>query len=258
MDLGHVKRVGIAAAHRGAEVLRAHFSKGVKIKKKGVIDLVTEADTGSEERIIQTIRSQFPDHSILAEESGANTGAEEHLWLIDPLDGTTNYAHQIPLYAVSIAYALNGQINVGIVLNPVSGELYTATVGNGAQLNGKPIRVSSTASVEDSLLVTGFPYNVRDILPSVAARFTSCLGLSQGIRRLGSAALDLCYVACGRFEGYWEQSLKPWDAAAGVLIAQEAGAVVTDFANNPYTIDQLQILATNGQIHDQLMKLLEL
>jgi myo-inositol-1(or 4)-monophosphatase len=258
MDLGHVKRVGIAAAYQGAEVLRAHFGKGVTIKKKGVIDLVTEADTGSEERIIQTIRSQFPDHSILAEESGVNTGDEEHLWLIDPLDGTTNYAHRIPLYAVSIAFALNGRIKVGIVLNPVSGELFTATAGKGAHLNGKPIRVSTTASVEDSLLVTGFPYNVRDILPAVAARFTNCLGLSQGIRRLGSAALDLCYVACGRFEGYWEQSLKPWDAAAGVLIAQEAGAVVTDFANNPYTIDQPQILATNGHIHDHLIKLLEL
>lgn len=258
MDLGYIKRVGIAAAYQGAQVLRAHFGKRVAIKKKGAIDLVTEADTRSEERIIQTIRSQFPDHSILAEESGANTCAEEHLWLIDPLDGTTNYAHQLPLYAVSIAFSRNGQINVGIVLNPVSGELFTATAGKGAQLNGKPIRVSTIASIEDSLLVTGFPYNVRDNLPAITARFNNCLGVSQGIRRLGSAALDLCYVACGRFEGYWEQSLKPWDAAAGVLIAQEAGAVVTDFANHPVNIDQPQILATNGHIHDQMIKLLEL
>ncbi len=260
MDLELIQRVGITAARRGAEVLRSRFGNisEYEVKKKGAIDLVTEADTASEERIIETIRATFPDHAILAEESGTNAGASDLMWFIDPLDGTTNFAHQLALYAVSIAFALNGQITVGVVLNPVSGELFTATAGKGARLNEKPVQVSSIASVSNSLLVTGFPYNVRDILQPVMTRLANCLQASQGIRRLGSAALDLCYVACGRFEGFWEQNLKPWDTAAGALIAREAGAVVTDFANHPYTIDKKEILATNGRIHREMIALLEL
>lgn len=258
MDLDAILRVGIAAAYRGADVLRVKFGKISQLRKKGATDLVTEADTLAEEHILGVIRSRFPDHGILAEESGADSGASCGCsWIVDPLDGTTNYAHQIGLYAVSIAFAMDGDIAAGIVLNPVSGELFTAAKNSGAFCNSRPIRVSSTRTISDSLLVTGFPYDVRENPGPIIRRFAACLGAAQGIRRLGSAALDLCYVACGRFEGFWEEHLKPWDTAAGMLIAREAGATVTDFANRPYTIHSRETLATNGHIHQQMLSLLE-
>lgn len=256
IDLENVKRVGIAAAYQAAEILQAKFGKISRVRKKGVIDLVTEADTASEERILQVIRSRFPDHGILAEESGRDTRNSACTWIIDPLDGTTNYAHRIGLYAVSIAFAVAGDVVVGIVLNPVAGELFTATAGGGAVCNERPIRVSEIPSLTDSLLVTGFPYDVREDLAPIVSRFTRCLEAAQGIRRLGSAALDLCHVACGRFEGFWEEHLKPWDTAAGMLIAREAGAKITDFSNRPYTPESREILATNGYVHQQMLELL--
>ena len=258
MDLDLIKRTAVAAAYRGAEVLRSYFGKSPTVKKKSVIDLVTEADTASEEAIVKTIRSRFPDHAVLAEESGASGKHSEYQWIIDPLDGTTNFAHQLPIYAVSIGFSFGGRIVAGVVLNPASGELFTATAEESARLNGKPIRVSSVESVEDSLLVTGFPYNVRELLPEITRRMQNCLRLAQGVRRLGSAALDLCYVACGRFEGFWEQYLNPWDTAAGTCIAEAAGAVVTDFSSRPYSIGAEEILATNGRIHAQMIAMLEL
>jgi myo-inositol-1(or 4)-monophosphatase len=258
MDLGEIQRVGIAAAYRSAEILRSRFGKLSDIRKKGAIDLVTEADIASEQCIIETIRATYPDHSILAEESGVDQGVSDHLWLIDPLDGTTNFAHQLPVYAVSIAFAVDGEPVVGVVLNPVSGELFTAAAGSGALLNGRTVAVSEVNSLSDSLLVTGFPYDVREIPGPVMERLEKFLLASQSVRRLGSAALDLCYVACGRFEGYWEQHLKPWDIAAGALIAREAGGAVTDFGKHPYTTEKLEILATNGHIHDQMVALLAL
>ncbi len=258
MDLDYVKRVGIAAAYDGGRVLRDHLGKLVQIHKKGRIDLVTEADTGSEERIKATIKKAFPDHTILAEESGLETGAADCRWIIDPLDGTTNYAHQLGLFAVSIAFALDDKIIIGIVLNPLSGELFVAAQGQGATLNSRPINVSPAAEVSESLLVTGFPYAQAAIIDELMFRFKNCLKASQGVRRLGSAALDLCFVACGRFEGFWEQELKPWDTAAGQLIAREAGADVTNFAGLDFTIEQKEILATNGRIHNEMLALLEL
>jgi myo-inositol-1(or 4)-monophosphatase len=258
MDLDLIKRTAIAAAYQGANVLRSYFGQHPAVQKKGAIDLVTEADTASESVIVEIIRSRFPDHAVLAEEGGASGEGRECQWIIDPLDGTTNFAHQIPIYAISIGFALHGRIVAGVVLNPSSGELFTATADEGARLNGKPIRVSSVASLEDSLLATGFPYNVRDLLPDITRRIQNCLRVAQGVRRLGSAALDLCYVACGRFEGFWEQYLKPWDTAAGTCIAGAAGAVITDFSNQPYPIGGKEILATNGLIHEQLIAALEL
>lgn len=258
MDLELIKRTAIAAAYRGAEQLGSYFGKNPAVQKKSAIDLVTEADTASEDVIVKLIRSRFPDHAILAEEGGSSGEGREHLWIIDPLDGTTNFAHRIPFYAISIGFALRGRIVAGVVLNPSSGELFTATAEESACLNGKPIRVSSVPSLEDSLLVTGFPYNVRDLLPEITRRLQNCLRVAQGIRRLGSAALDLCYVACGRFEGFWEQYLKPWDTAAGTCIAGAAGAVITDFSNQPYPFGGKEILATNGRIHEQLIAALEL
>lgn len=258
MDLKPVKRVAVAAAYKGARVIMPFYGRLSKINKKGAIDLVTEADIGSEKIIIETIKAKFSDHSILAEESGLNNGNSESKWIIDPLDGTTNFTHKLGLFAISIAFALNGNIVVGVVLNPASGELFTAIKDKGATLNGSSIKVSNADKVSESLLVTGFPYNHKKIIKALMTRFAGCLKASQGVRRLGSAALDLCFVACGRFEGFWEQNLNPWDTAAGALIAQEAGSVITDFSNRPFDIYEKEILATNGKIHKAMLSLLEL
>ena len=258
MDIEEAKNVGIEAIYNGAGVLRNYFGRISQINEKGVFDLVTEADTESENQIVETIRKAFPDHAILAEESGENKGTPEYQWLIDPLDGTTNYVHQLPFFTIAIALAVGGKIELGLILNPMDGELYSATAGSGARLNGRPIKVSSTASVSGSLLVTGFPYDFNEIVKPAMQRFSVCQQASQGVRRLGSAALDLCYVACGRFDGFWEQNLHPWDKAAGALIAAEAGAVITDFSNRPFSIDQKEILVTNGRIHEEMLSLLKI
>ena len=217
MNIDDIKRVGMSAAYKGGEVLRTHFGNLEAINKKGAIDLVTEADIESEKVIIESIRRSFPEHSVLAEESGLERGRQAELWIIDPLDGTTNFAHRLQIFCVSIAFEYQGELLFGIVLNPESGELFTAAKGEGASLNGKPITTSDVGNLSDSLLVTGFPYNHQEMLAPLMNRFTRCLTASQGLRRLGSAALDLCYIACGRFEGFWEQNLKPWDTAAGTL-----------------------------------------
>jgi myo-inositol-1(or 4)-monophosphatase len=258
MDMEHAKRVGIAAAYDGARVIRSFFGNLSRIDKKGAFNLLTEADTGSEKKIIKTIQEAFPDHAILAEESGAREGAGEYRWLIDPLDGTTNFAHRLPIFAISIALARQDEMILGLVLNPMDGELFAAISGKGAELNGKPIKVSTTPSVNESLLVTGFPYNFNEVLEPTMRRFAVCQKSSQGVRRLGSAALDLCYVACGRFDGFWEQHLNPWDTAAGAVIAIEAGAVVTNFSNKPFNVNQREILATNGRIHQEMLSLLDI
>ncbi|MFZ1986318.1 MAG: inositol monophosphatase family protein [Desulfatitalea sp.] len=257
MDLETIKRIGIRAAYRAGRILNDHFGKTLQVTKKGAIDLVTEADLASEKAIIATITEVFADHSILAEESGASVGNGRDRWIIDPLDGTTNFAHRLPIFAVSIAYARDDVVLMGIVFNPANGELFTAVEDQGARLNDAPIFVSTTPTVGDSLLVTGFPYTVRSVSPTLTIeRFTHCLTASQGVRRLGSAALDLCYVACGRFDGFWEENLKPWDTAAGMLIAREAGGRVTDYADQPFHIDDKQILATNTAIHQEMVRLL--
>ena len=258
MDIEEAKRVGTEAIYNGARVLRNHFGRISQIDQKGVFDLVTEADTESEKQIMETIRQAFPDHAILAEESGANRGTAEYQWLIDPLDGTTNYVHQLPFFTIAIALSVRGNIELGLILNPMDGELYAAIAGKGATLNGKPIKVSSTASVSDSLLVTGFPYDFNEIVEPAMKRFSVCQQASQGVRRLGSAALDMCYLACGRFDGFWEQNLKPWDKAAGAVVAAEAGAVITNFSNQPFSMDQNEILITNGKIHEEMLSLLKI
>jgi myo-inositol-1(or 4)-monophosphatase len=258
MDLEFVKRIGIAAAYKGGSVLQSYRGRVSIVNKKGAIDLVTEADTGSEKAIIETISNAFPDHAILAEESGLKEGEKDFTWIVDPLDGTTNFAHQLDLFSISIAFAVEKDIVIGIVLVPTTGELFTAMKGHGAALNGRPVKVSDAETVSESLLVTGFPYDKITIHDPLIKRFSNCLKASQGIRRLGSAALDLCFVACGRFDGFWEQNLKPWDTAAGVLIAEEAGAVITDFSNRSFTIDKKEILVTNGNIHKEMLSLLDL
>ncbi|MDY6987292.1 MAG: inositol monophosphatase family protein [Thermodesulfobacteriota bacterium] len=258
MDLDKIRGVGLAAAAKAGEILCHYWGKTHNIDKKGTIDLVTEADLASEKAIVHLIRTAFPEHAVLAEESGLTHGTDSGQWIIDPLDGTTNYAHGLPAFTVSIAFALEGELIFGSVLNPATEELFCGMRGLGATLNGRPIRVSSTKTLGDSLLVTGFPYDLKPVIQPMMQRFERCLMAAQGVRRLGSAALDLCYVACGRFEGFWEQNLAPWDTAAGVVIAKEAGASISDFSNGPYAIEKKEILATNGVIHDELIPLLRL
>jgi len=258
MDMNLIKQTGIKAAFESGKVLKSYFGNISDIRKKGPVDLVTEADTASEKIIIGIIREAFPEHSILAEESGLDQCDVDHQWIIDPLDGTVNFAHQVPVFSISIAYAFKETTIMGIVFNPVTGELFSAIAGEGAFLNNHPIQVSDTRVMQESLLATGFPYDLLSIFDTITDRLENCLRAAQGIRRLGSAAVDICALACGRFDGFWEQNLHPWDTAAAVLIASEAGAVITDFANNPFTIDKKEILATNGNIHAEMLSLLNL
>jgi myo-inositol-1(or 4)-monophosphatase len=258
MDLEEFKQTAIEAARKSAEILRSRFGNISRIRKKAAAEIVTEADTESEKAIVSTIQARFPNHAVLGEEYGLISGTSEYKWMVDPLDGTVNFAHQIPIFSISIALAVRDTVVLGIILDPINDKLYTAVSGQGAQRNGQPIRVSSTRTIADSLLVTGFPYDVHDNFESVIVRHASCLKASQGIRRLGSAALDLCYVACGCFEGFWERGLKPWDSAAGALMVAEAGGRVTTFADRPFTVEQPEILATNGLVHEQMVGLLKL
>jgi myo-inositol-1(or 4)-monophosphatase len=258
MDFNPFKQTAIAAAYKSAKILQERFGNISRIRKKDAVEIVTEADIESEKQIISTIHDRFPDHSILSEECGLKNGKSDYRWIIDPLDGTVNFAHHIPFFCISIALTYREDTVVGIVLNPLDGELFSALRGQGAQLNGRGIKTSSTETVSESLLVTGFPYDLRDFFEPIIERYAKCLKASQALRRLGSAALDLCYVACGRFEGFWEQNLKPWDTAAGALIAAEAGAKVTTFSNHPYAPGKKEILATNGHIHDEMLGLLEI
>ena len=258
MDLAPFKQTAVKAAYKAAEILRTRFGNISRINKKDAVEIVTEADTESEQEIISTILSRFPDHSILSEEAGLKEAGGEFRWVIDPLDGTVNFAHQVPIFCISIALTRHNDPVLGVVLNPVDGELYTALIGQGADLNGRPIRVSTPAAVSESLLVTGFPYHIDDHFEPIMIRYGNCLKASQAVRRLGSAALDICYVACGRFEAFWEQGLKPWDTAAGILIASEAGANVTTFSDRPYRLGNREILVTNGHIHDEMIGLLEI
>lgn len=259
MDYNYIKNAATGAAYGAGKILLSHLGNLEKIEKKGPEDLVTSADTASETHILEILHEKFPDHEVLAEESGNSArGSTGCLWIIDPLDGTTNFAHQLPIFSVSIAFAKDGELRVAVVLNPLTGELFTATAGQGAALNGRAISVSDCAQVSESLLVTGFPYDVKEDTGPYMKRFENCLKAAIGIRRLGSAALDLCFVACGRFEGFWEQNLKPWDTAAGTLIAREAGGTVTDFSGNHYDPEKKEILATNGHIHQELNSILKL
>ena len=258
MDLESHMQVAVAAAEKSARILRKRFGNISRIRKKAAQEIVTEADTESEKQIIAVIRSHFPEHEILSEETGLQKGTVDFKWIIDPLDDTVNFAHQVPIFCVSIALAFQGDVVLGIILDPLKNELFSAIKGHGARLNGKQIHVSEVETITDSLLVTGFAYNVGEIFEPVITRYGNCLKVAQGMRRLGSAALDLCYVACGRFEGFWEQNLKPWDTAAGALIAAEAGGMVTTFANQPHTIDEVEILATNGHVHQEMLELLKI
>jgi len=244
-------------AREAGALLRQAYGGAHELERKSPIDLVTETDRRAEELILARLRQRFPDHAVLAEESGAFQARNAPVrWLIDPLDGTTNFAHNYPFFCVSIAAEHQGRLAAGAVYDPVREELFAAAAGAGATLNGAPIRVSSVQRLEDSLLVTGFPYDVRENPEPHVKLFQAFLTRAQGVRRDGSAALNLCYLAMGRFDGFWESKLSPWDMAAGVLITQEAGGRVTRFGGETFAVDGRQILATNGRIHPAMMEVL--
>jgi len=233
-------------------------NKHNRVSFKGRINLVTEADLASERYIIKAIEKKFPNHSILAEEESAKNKASEFKWIIDPLDGTTNFAHGFPFYCVSIALEYRGEIILGVVYDPQREELFHATIGGGSFLNGKKIHVTEETKLSRALLATGFPYDIGSSNEDNLKNFARFAKVARGIRRPGSAALDLCYLACGRIDGFWELKLSPWDTAAGKLIVEEAGGRVTDFNGEKYFIYGKYILASNGRIHNQMKRILSL
>ena len=249
-------------ARQAGQILRAGYQQEHQIDYKGVIDLVTEIDRQSEDYLLGEIRRDFPDHHILSEESGGTRGRQNQ-WYIDPLDGTVNYAHNIPIFSVSIAYASNGTTSTSLsagmslaaVYDPMRDEMFSAERGAGAHLNGKPLHVSGALELQKSLLVTGFPYDAWNSKFDNFDNFVKFGKLSQGVRRLGSAALDLSYVAAGRFDGFWELALKPWDVAAGGLICEEAGARVTNAYGDPdYLSSPQSVVATTPAIHARVLE----
>ena len=237
--------------------MRAGFRQDFQVFHKGVIDLVTDVDHRSEVFLIGEIRRRFPNHTLITEERESVLGEECCTWYIDPLDGTVNFAHRVPIFTVSIAYAERGKVRLGVVYDPMQEECFRAELGHGAWLNGQPIHVSDTQELNKSLLVTGFPYDIRTNPQNNLDLFVRFSLLSQGVRRLGSAAQDLCSVAAGRFDGFWEIRLQPWDLAAGALIAQEAGATVTNLAGNKeLLIPPYSVIAANSKIHSQILNVI--
>jgi myo-inositol-1(or 4)-monophosphatase len=238
---------------RAGEIQMARFGTDVRVEKKGAIDLVTEVDVEVERMFRSLIGQRFPDHDILAEELGQTTSGARYRWVFDPLDGTTNYAHGLPIFCSTVALELDGVAIVGAAFDPNRKELFTAERGVGAWVNGAPMRVSAAATLGESLLVTGFPYDVRDRIDDILGLFTAFLREARAVRRLGSAALDLCWVAAGRMDAFWEQGLQPWDTTAGALMVQEAGGRVTALDGGLFVPASRQCLASNGRIHDAML-----
>jgi myo-inositol-1(or 4)-monophosphatase len=251
-------RAAVEVARRAGDLLRAELRSPRRIAFKGApTNLVTEMDARAEALIVDALRASFPDDAILAEERGSEPGRSGRRWIIDPLDGTTNYAHGVPIFAVSIALETKGRVAVGVVFDPNQDELFTAERGRGAYVNGRRLAVSSASTLDESLLATGFPYNVRETADNNFRQYTTFSLRTQGVRRMGSAVLYLAYVAAGRLDGYWELRLGAWDAAAGSLMVEEAGGRVTDLVGGPLDLDAPSLVASNGKIHDDILRTLE-
>ncbi len=247
----------IQISKEAGEIVREGFGKNFSIEyKTNSSNLVTEIDKKSEALIIDFIKKEFPGHSVLAEESGEHGSSSEYLWVIDPLDGTTNFAHGLPIFAVSIGVQKNGETICGVVYDIMRDEIYSAEKGNGSFCNGQKLQVNSNDDLRKSVLVTGFPYNISENPDYAFERFIASLKAARAVRRLGSAAIDFCYVASGVFDGFWEVHLHPWDVCAGKLIVEEAGGIVTNFNNEKIDIYSKQILATNDFVHNSMIKLL--
>lgn len=249
----------IHAAKQAGALLSQYARNGFQITHKSQIDLVTEADHAAEQCVIDVIRASYPDHCFLAEERGRidHSSSPPYLWIIDPLDGTTNFAHGFPTYCVSIGLEHKKQCVLGVVYDPTRNELFSATRGSGARINGHPIHVSETALLDQALLVTGFAYNIRETPNNNLDHFARFALRTQGLRRTGSAALDLCYVAAGRFDGFWEGTLNPWDMAAGVVILREAGGKITNFLGKSHSLYGQELVASNGLIHDAMIAVIQ-
>jgi myo-inositol-1(or 4)-monophosphatase len=244
-------------AREAGDILLSGFGQDIQIDHKSEIDLVTEMDHRSEAFLLREIRERYPDDCIIAEESGVIQGNNGKVWYIDPLDGTVNYAHGIPLFSVSLGYVEAGQVKLGVVFDPVRDECYSAQRGQGAYLNGNQLRVSDADELIQSLLVTGFPYDIQDTLENNLDHYANFSLCSQGVRRLGSAALDLCYVAAGRFDGFWQVEIQSYDIAAGSCIVEESGGMVTDVrGGSDFLKTPCSVLATNGHIHPSMLDVL--
>ncbi len=251
-----MKDLAEAVAREVGEIQRKHLGAAGQVEHKGTVDLVTWVDRLCEEIIIGRISDRFPHHTVVAEESKHRQAKSAIQWYVDPLDGTTNYVHGYPCFSVSIGLAVEGEIVLGVVYDPIRDEIFHGTKGGGVFRNGGKISVSKTESLDQSLLATGFPYDIRESQENNLDHFRRFSLASQGVRRDGSAALDLCYVAMGRFDGFWEMKLRPWDLAAGVLMVREAGGRVSDLRDGHFRIDSGEVLATNGLIHGQMVSLL--
>jgi myo-inositol-1(or 4)-monophosphatase len=251
-----IKEIAFKAAREAGALLRERAGKILNIDYKSAFNIVTDADRESERLVIGIISERFPDDQILGEESGAHETASNRRWIIDPLDGTTNYAHGYPFFSVSIGFEEQGEMRFGVVYNPIADEMFWAEQGKGAYLNDKPIKVSQHTKLATSLLATGFPADTATAKLSNLVEFAKATDLSMGVRRDGSAALDLSYVACGRLDGFWELKLAQWDLAAGTLIVREAGGSVTNLTGGPFDIRTGHVLATNNLIHEELVQAL--
>lgn len=247
----------VQAAEKAGRLLKENINASPEVLFKGAVDLVTDFDNKAQQIIFNHLSSRFPDHDFLAEEGLCEEKGAEFRWVIDPLDGTTNYAHKFPVFSISIALLWKNKTVMGVVYDPMREERFSALEGSGAFLNGRKIRVSSVDELDKSLLSTGFPYDIRESKVNNIEHFVNFVTRVQGVRRCGSAAMDLCYVACGRFDGFWELKLSPWDVAAGALIVQEAGGRITDFQDSEFAIFGSETLATNGLIHDQMVNVLQ-
>jgi myo-inositol-1(or 4)-monophosphatase len=248
----------IRTAEEAGRLLRDRVGTTIDIGLKGDINIVTDVDLASERLIREAIASHYPRHQVLGEEGGLADSGSDYRWVVDPLDGTTNFAHGFPIFAVSIALEYKSQTILGVVYDPMRDELFAAERGAGATLNRRPIHVSKTAELTSSLLSTGFPYDIRTSSMNNLNHWKNFAMNAQALRRIGSAALDLCYVACGRFDGFWELNLGAWDSAAGALIVEEAGGLVTDFSGQPFSNYKPETLASNGLIHRPMMQVLAL
>ncbi|HEY3057396.1 MAG TPA: inositol monophosphatase family protein [Chloroflexota bacterium] len=256
-DRARALEVALVAAKASGQILRERVDSIREVRtKKSPVDLVTDVDVASEQQVLATLLDAFPAHSVVGEESGTRTGSDPRFrWFVDPLDGTTNYAHGFPFYCVSIGLEVDGALALGVVYSPSLEELFVAEAGRGATLNGRPIRVSSIANLGDGLLATGFPYE-RAEFPKALKSFEVMSMHCQAVRRAGSAALDLCYVACGRLDGFWEHRVQPWDLAAGALIVTEAGGQVSTTDGGPFDVEAGQVMASNGTVHREMTETL--
>lgn len=259
MDTEKALEFAVNIAKQAGRIQKERYEDGsVSIKHKGVIDLVTEVDLECEKLITSAIMEEYPEHGIMAEEGTSRHSDAQYVWIVDPLDGTTNFAHGFPFFCVSIALARDGEPFIGVVFDPLRGELFSGVKGGGAYLNGARLRVSGVEKMDDALLGTGFPYDIRTTAENNLDNFKRVAMHCQAIRRAGSAALDLCYVACGRFEGFWEQSLYAWDMAAGALFVREAGGIISDMKGKQLDLNGKTVAAGNPNIHPKLLKLLHM